>query len=92
MKTLLIATVLISSSALLASCGANDAPLTESEQAAQYNMSTGAYQETKEAAARMNMTVEDHMNMTDGDMSHGAGGAMDMRDDSHMIEDDSMMR
>lgn len=38
-------------------------PLTEEQQAAERGMTIEEYQETKEAAARMNMGVDEHMNM-----------------------------
>ncbi|MCP4522812.1 MAG: hypothetical protein GY828_01185 [Candidatus Gracilibacteria bacterium] len=87
MKKLAIISFLIVTILGLASCGNTETPLTEKQQAEKYNMSVVEYKETKEAAARMNMTVEDHLNMTDtsGEMDHGS---MDMSDDSHMIEDD----
>jgi predicted small lipoprotein YifL len=49
--------------ALFAIAGCGQAPLTEAEQAEQYGMTIDEYQEVKDAAARMNMTVEEHMNM-----------------------------
>lgn len=79
------------STLLLASCG-SQAPLTEAQQAEKYNMSESEFQETKEAAARMNMTVEDHMKMTDEEMEAMDSNDMDMSDDSHMIEDDMEMQ
>lgn len=73
----------------LVSCG-TQAPLTESQQAEQYGLSLEEYKQQKDAAARMNMTIEDHLKMGhDWDtMDHST---MDMSDDSHMIEDDSEM-
>lgn len=47
---------------LLIACGSS-APLTEEEQAAKYNLTVEEYRFQKEAAARMNMSVEDHMRM-----------------------------
>jgi len=88
MKKVLLVSLLVSSTVLLASCGW-EAPLTEAQQAEKYNMSEDKFQETKEAAARMNMTVEDHMKMTDTE--HESMDSMDMSDDSHMIEDDMDM-
>ena len=35
--------------------------MTEADEAAEYNMSVEEYREMKEAAARMNMGIEDHM-------------------------------
>ena len=73
----------------LASCG-SQAPLTEAEQAEKYNMSVEEFREQKDAAARMNMTIEEHLNMGHGDMDGMDHDMMDM-DDSHMIEDDAEM-
>ncbi len=42
---------------------ASEQPLTEEQQAAAKGMTMEEYQETKEAAARMNMGVDEHMNM-----------------------------
>jgi len=88
MKKTALIFLILTSAVLLASCG-SDAPLTESQQAAQYNMTIEEYKEMKDAAARMNMTIEEHMKMTDtdGEMDHSM---MDM-DDSDMIEDDMEM-
>lgn len=44
-------------------CSKADAPLTEQEQAEAKGMSLEEYKDTKGAAARMNMGVEEHMNM-----------------------------
>lgn len=90
MKKFILVSLLLVATLWLASCSDSDAPLTEAQQAEKYNMSTAEYKETKDAAARMNMTIEDHMKMTDtsGGMDHGS---MDMGDDSSMIEDDSEM-
>ena len=89
MKKFLLVSLLLVATLWLASCG-SEAPLTEAEQAEKYNMSTAEYKEMKDAAARMNMTIEEHMKhtSTDGDSSHDM---MDMSDDSHMIEDDMEM-
>lgn len=88
MNKLLLISILLVATLWLASCGSTEAPLTESQQAEKYNMDTTEYKETKDAAARMNMTVEDHMKMTDtsGDMNDWSKS---MWDDSMMIEDDS---
>ena len=42
---------------------AKEQPLTEEQQAKQYNVSVEEYRQMKDTAARMNMTVEDHMKM-----------------------------
>jgi len=74
----------------LTSCGKTEGPLTEAQQAEKYGMSVEEFKEQKDAAARMNMTIEDHLKMWHGwdSMDHSS---MDMSDDSHMIEDDSEM-
>lgn len=41
----------------------SEAPLTEEEQAAQYGVSLEEYRDIKDAAARMNMAVDEHINM-----------------------------
>ena len=85
-KTILTITLLLSL-VLLWSCFKSEAPLTEAEQAEKYNLTTEQYKEMKDAAARMNMTIDEHMKHvnTDWEMDHSD---MDMWDDSHMIEDD----
>lgn len=90
MKKFIVMFLILISVFWLASCSDSNVPLTESEQAQKYNMTVGEYKEMKDAAARMNMTIEEHMKMIDTSwgMEHSM---MDMRDDSHMIEDDSEM-
>lgn len=46
----------------------NQKALTEEEQAASHGMTLEEYRDTKEAAARMNMGVEEHMNMDEDEM------------------------
>ena len=87
-KTVLILSLLLMT-VVLASCGnSSDWPLTEAQQAESYGMSVAEFKEQKNAAAAMNMTIEDHLKMSDtsGGMDHSS---MDMSDDSSMIEDDS---
>jgi len=89
MKKITAITALVLMSVLLASCGgASEGPLTEAQQAEKYWMTVTEFKEQKDAAARMNMTIEDHLKMSDtsGDMDHSM---MDMSDDSTMIEDDN---
>ena len=88
MKKLVLIVSLLLMSVLLASCGnSSDWPLTEAQQAEKYGLSVSEFKEQKDAAARMNMTIEQHLNMSDdGSMDHSM---MDMSDDSSMIEDDS---
>lgn len=54
----------------LAGCGTSQ-PMNEAEQAASYDMSVQEYQEMKQAAARMNMSVEEHLKMMDDDDMDG---------------------
>ena len=66
MKKFLLIGLLLVATLWLASCG-SEAPLTEAEQAEKYNMTTTEYKEMKDAAARMNMTIEEHMKHTSSD-------------------------
>lgn len=87
-KAILISIILLAI-LWLSSCWKSNAPLTEAQQAEKYNMTTTEYKEMKNAAAQMNMTIEDHMKMmwgNEGEMNHEW---MDMWDDSSMIEDDN---
>lgn len=90
MKTITIMTILILS-LFLASCTTSK-PMTEVEQAQHYGMSLQEFRETKDAAARMNMTIEDHMKMTESEKAWN----WDMMNDNMMKnpiieEDDDMM-
>lgn len=86
MKKFLLVLSLLVMSLWLVSCWKSDAPLTEAQQAEKYGLSLEEYKEQKDAAARMNMTIEDHLKMWHSeDMDHSN---MDISDDSHMIEDD----
>jgi major membrane immunogen (membrane-anchored lipoprotein) len=58
MKKLQIAFVAVFT-VLLAGCGS--APMTDADMAAKYGMTQEEFQEQKEAAARMNMSIEDHL-------------------------------
>ena len=78
MKKSLIAFVLLASLTLV---GCGQKPMTDADMAAQYGLSIEEFQEQKEAAARMNMNIEDHLDMG-GDK---AGG-------SHMMPDGTMMK
>ena len=60
----------------------SEKPMTEAEQAASYNMTLEEYQEVKEAAARMNMTIEEHMKMTEEE--HMEMEWMDKMEDMNM--------
>ncbi|MDD2871779.1 MAG: hypothetical protein PHS49_07365 [Candidatus Gracilibacteria bacterium] len=86
MKKVLLISLLLVASLGLVSCGSSDAPLTEAEQAEKVNMTIEEYRETKNAAAKMNMTVDNHMNMTDNEGSENTNDMMESTDDSDMIE------
>lgn len=88
MKRLLLISLLLLTSLVIASCGNTQAPLTEVEQAAKYNMSVEEFQENKVAAARMNMTIEEHLNMGHDASSWMDDKKMPMPNDSDLIEDD----
>ena len=64
MKTLITLTLVFIS---LTACTANK-PLTEDEQAASYNMTVTEFRKQKQAAARMNMSLEEHMKALTGGM------------------------
>ena len=59
----------------LAGCSHAPQALTEEEQATSYGWTLEEYTEQKQAAARMNMTMEEHVKMLEDD------GDMDMDDD-----------
>jgi len=86
MKKVLLISLLLVATLWLVSCGSSDAPLTETQQAEKYNMSVSEYKEMKNAASRMNMTIEEHMKMMGDEWSMGHD-MMDMWDDSDMIEE-----
>lgn len=46
----------------------NQKTLTEEQQATEKGMTLEEYRDTKEAAARMNMTVDEHMKMNEDEM------------------------
>jgi len=60
MKKSLITFVLLIS-LFLTGCGQK--AMTDADMAAQYGLSIEEFQEQKEAAARMNMNIEDHLDM-----------------------------
>jgi predicted small lipoprotein YifL len=60
MKTCITTLIIIMTTISLSACSSSK-PLTEQDQAAKYGMSMQEYKEQKEAAARMNMNMEDHM-------------------------------
>lgn len=55
-------TLLFLSVTLLVGCGSETA-MTEEQQAAQYNMTVEEYRQEKQAAARMNMSWDEHVKM-----------------------------
>lgn len=57
-----VSTLTLLSITLLAGC-ASGQPLTEEEQAAEYGMTVEQYREEKQAAARMNMSWDEHVKM-----------------------------
>lgn len=63
--------LLVLSFVFLTACGS--APLTEEEQAAKYGMTVEKYRQEQEAAARMNMSWEEHVKMLEAGepMDHG---------------------
>ena len=58
MKTLSIAFLSLVALTLV---GCSEKPMTDADMAAQYGLSLEEFQEQKEAAARMNMSIEDHL-------------------------------
>ena len=57
-----LTSILALSVVFLAGC-ASEGPMTEEEQAAKYGMTVEEFREEKKAAARMNMSLEAHMEM-----------------------------
>lgn len=57
-----LSTLTLLSVVLLAGCSSNQ-PLTEEQQAAEYGMTIERYREEKQAAARMNMSWDEHVKM-----------------------------
>ena len=95
MKTIILSLALIST-LFLASCGTSNQPLTEAQQAESYNMSLEEFREMKDAAARMNMSIEDHMKhadmwhgSNDSHMWHGSNDSQKMQNNP-IIEEDGM--
>ena len=75
MKTLSL-TLALTLSLLFTACGSE--PMTDADMATKYGLSLEEYQEQKEAAARMNMSIEDHLNMG------GNNSSMEDMDHSNM--------
>ena len=63
MNKLIITALFLSLSLFVfAGCSSNE-PMSDADMAEMHNMSDEEFQETKEAAARMNMSIEEHMKM-----------------------------
>ncbi|MBT4119850.1 MAG: hypothetical protein HOG89_02065 [Candidatus Peribacter sp.] len=58
--------LLVLSILLVTGC-ASDVPMTEEQQAAKYGITVEEFRSEKRAAARMNMSLEEHMKMLDSD-------------------------
>ena len=63
MRKITLITTLLVVAVFISGCGAQEQALTEEQQAEKYGMTLEEYRETKEGAARMNMTAEEHMKM-----------------------------
>ncbi len=62
MKKLTFITLIIAATIIFTACS-SEKPLTEAQQAQERGMTLEEYKEYKEAAARMNMTVDKHSTM-----------------------------
>lgn len=62
MKNVLLLTLIVSTTLILSACSTTTA-LTDEQQAKKYDMTMSEFQDMKSAAARMGMTIEDHMKM-----------------------------
>ena len=62
-KTIITALIITLSLFALTGCGASEEPKSDADLAVEHNMTDEELQEMKEAAARMNMGIEDHMKM-----------------------------
>lgn len=60
-KLFLITTIIIGLT--FGACSNSEAPMTEKQMAEKYGLTMDEYKEMKDAAARMNMTFEEHMKM-----------------------------
>lgn len=72
---------------VLVGCGQKDKPMSDADMATKYNLSLEEYQEQKEAAARMNMSIEDHLNMGHSDDS----SEVDHSSMNHTMSDGEVM-
>ena len=59
-----LSSIFILSILFLTGC-ASQGPMTEEEQAADYGITVERFREEKKAAARMNMSLDEHMKMLD---------------------------
>ena len=60
----ILSLVTLLSVVFLAACGGGGT-LTEEQQAAEYGITVERFREEKKAAARMNMSIEEHMKLLD---------------------------
>ena len=79
MKKLLPIAFVLTIAVVLVGCGS--APMTEADMAKKYGMSMEEFQEQKEAAARMNMSIDDHLKM--GGQTHTMEDGTVMEGASH---------
>jgi curli biogenesis system outer membrane secretion channel CsgG len=82
-KSALLLVLPLLATVFLAGCGNKAQPMTEAEQAAHYGWTLEEYRENKQAAARMNMTIEEHAKMIEEEGEDHMGD-MDMDDDMDM--------
>lgn len=62
-NTILFTTLSLVILLTFSACGTSNTAMTDEQMAKQYEMSLEELQEMKEAAARMGMSIEDHMKM-----------------------------
>ncbi len=70
MKKIAILSILSLPLITLTGCTNNNAPMTDAEMAKQQGMTMQEFKETKSAAARMNMTINEHVKMNDTEMNN----------------------
>lgn len=73
MKKLSILLVLLSMGTLFLTWCGSQQPMNEQEQADYYGYTLEEYRENKQAAARMNMTIEEHAKMLQEEWEMGMG-------------------
>jgi len=64
----LVSIIITLSAVALAGCADTNQPMTEEQQAAKYGMTVQQYRQEKSAAARMNMSWEEHVKAIQGGM------------------------